>query len=166
LEEFAWHEDCSVERMLHEKVVTIGVAMQPALSSVVTAFNWECQRASSFDDLGRLALGGDIAAVVVDPSAIQMSWKEALTRAENAAPDSRILLCERFSFGIDWAEASSAGAFHILRLPLDAGELRQSLGFVWAAKNKKLHVIPADPAERSRLRKSAAAAGGSASQVA
>jgi hypothetical protein len=41
---------------------------------------------------------------------------------------------------------AEAGAFHALALPFDSSEIRQSLGFVWSARLRRLaNVVPLRP---------------------
>jgi hypothetical protein len=147
-------------KMARERIVVLGhgIATQTGISSILGGFDWTPETTTSLEALAKIGARRDVVAVMVEPAAINLPWKQAVTAIRESIPYACIILCNRFSDDIDYAEASAAGAFLLLRLPLHLGELRQSLGFVWAARNKRLHVIPTDPAERSRLSKSAAAA--------
>lgn len=146
--------------MTREKIVVLGhgIATQAGLDPILCGFDWTPETTASLEALAKIGARPDVVAVMVEPDAINLPWKQAVAAVQERLPNACIILCNRFSDDIDYAEASAAGAFLLLHLPLHVGELRQSLGFVWAAKNKRLHVIPTDPAERSRLSKSAAAA--------
>ena len=145
--------------MARAKIVVLGhgIATQ-GLDPILCGFDWTPETTASLEALAKIGARPDVVAVMVEPAAINLPWKQAVAAVQEKLPNACIILCNRFSDDIDYAEASAAGAFLLLHLPLQVGELRQSLGFVWAAKNKRLHVIPTDPAERSRLSKSAAAA--------
>jgi DNA-binding NtrC family response regulator len=142
--------------MARETIVVLGnitnghAAMEPLLSE----FNWSLENALTLDGLADICSRQDVVAVLVDPAVVELPWKQAISAVQEAAPRALPILCHRFSEAIDWTEASAIGAFHLLGLPLDLGELRQSLGFVWAEKNKRRHVISLTAHERSRLRKS------------
>jgi len=161
-------QTCSTPYVPRKRIIVLGdgVAAQPGLASVLGQFDWTAEMATDLDGLVKLGSRRDVVAAMVQPQAIDLPWKQTLAAVRQAAPDAAVILCHRFSDAIDWAEASAEGAFSLLHLPLDLGELRQSLGFVWAARNKRFHVIPADAAERSRLRKSAGARSRTSTQVA
>ena len=154
--------------MARQRVVVFGngIAEHPRLAPLIREFNWTPETLTSLDRFAKLNSRREVVAALVEPAAMDLPWKQAIAAVRKAAPFAFIILCHRFSYSIDWAEASAEGAFNLLNLPLDLDELRQSLGFVWAAKNKRFHVIPADVGERARLRKRGAARTHAASSVA
>lgn len=92
-------------------------------------------------DLVKLGARHNAVVVLIHAAEVNLPWKQTLAAVRRAAPEAAIILCHRFSEAIDGAEASAEGVFSLLHLPLDLGELRQSLGFVWAAGKKRPHVI-------------------------
>lgn len=142
--------------MPRQSIVVLGdeITRQPGLASVVGQFDWNPEIAIDLDGLVKLCFQRDIVAVLLQSQAIDLPWKQALAAVRQAVPEAAVLLCHRFSEAIDWSEASVAGAFGLLHVPLSLSELRQNLGFVWAARNKRLHVIPSGAAETSRIGKS------------
>jgi len=147
--------------MPRETIVILGNLMNGhlALGPLLSEFEWSIESTPTLDGLAGICSRRDVAAVLVDPAVLELPWKRAIAAVQEVAPRALPVLCHRFSSAIDWPEASAAGAFHLLGLPLNLGELRQSLGFVWAEKNKRSPVIPLTGDERSRLRKSATAGG-------
>ena len=148
--------------MARQKIVMVAnsVVARSEFASILAEFDWTLETATSLDALARIGANGDVAAVVIEPAIINLPWKQALAAVQETVPQALIILCHGFSHTIDSVEASAAGAFHLLRLPFHLGEVRQSIGFVWAAKNRRIHVMPSDATERSRLRKRAAAGHG------
>src|SRR5262245_38467732 len=140
-----------------ETVVLLGQDGQPAMAPLVAEFGWSFESSADLDGLAHLCSQREVVTVLMDPGALHLTWRQAISAVKGIAPRALPILCHRFSDAVDWPEASSAGAFHQLSLPLNLGELRQSLGFVWAEKNKRFQVIPLTKEERGRMRKSAAA---------
>jgi len=65
-----------------------------------------------------------------------LSWGEAIRRVRQSHPEARVITCHRFDEPVDWGEFCDLGAFHSIRLPMAEAEVRQSLGFVWAAEER------------------------------
>jgi hypothetical protein len=101
---------------------------------VVQEFGWSLECVSSFENLRKLLRDRSAVAVLFEPKALGISWEEALGLVLEIAPDALPMVCQRFSETVIWPDLAEAGAFHSLSLPIDARELRQSLGFVWTAK--------------------------------
>ncbi len=78
----------------------------------------------------------DVVAVLFSPSSLNLPWHEALRSVLNAFPGAFPILCHRFGDNIDWPEVADAGAFHSIPVPFGVAELRQSIGFVWGAKQR------------------------------
>ena len=76
----------------------------------------------------------DVVAVFFSLSGLGLSWDEALKSVLNAFPGAFPILCHGFADNIDWPKVADAGAFHSIPVPFGAAELRQSMGFVWGAK--------------------------------
>ncbi len=104
------------------------------LGDVIQSFGWALEQVSNFENLRKLYRDRPVVAVLFEPNTLGIAWKEALSRIIEAAPDALPMVCQRFSETVVWPDLAEAGAFHSLSLPLDARELRQSLGFVWTAK--------------------------------
>jgi len=147
--------------MPRETIVVLGNLMKGhmALEPLLSEFEWSIESTLTLDGLAGICARRDVVAVLVDPAALELPWKRAIAAVQEVAPRALPILCHRFSNAIDWPEASAAGVFHLLGLPLNLGELRQSLGFVWAEKNKRSPVIALTGDDRSRLRKTAGAGG-------
>jgi len=104
------------------------------LNNVIHDFGWSYEQVSSFENLRKLHRDRSVVAVLFEPNAMGIASNEALSRILEVAPDALPMVCQRFSETAVWPDLAEAGAFHSLSLPLDARELRQSLGFVWTAK--------------------------------
>ena len=65
------------------------------------------------------------------------SWRDAIRRIKATLPDVLPVVCHGVADPVDWQELSAAGAFHSIRLPLQENEIRQSLGFIWEAENRR-----------------------------
>jgi hypothetical protein len=130
--------------MRSQAILALGAAAaaESALMPVVDEFGWRLLTASTLEDLASVAARNDVIAVLIEPAAVNLSWKQAISAVRAVLPKALPILCHRFSENVDGAEASASGAFHLLGIPFKNGELRQSLGFVWAATNKRFHVMP------------------------
>jgi DNA-binding NtrC family response regulator len=104
-----------------------------AFDVFVTQLGWSLQKAASFRCLEEMS-DDNVVAVLFDANTLGVSWAEALKLVLDAAPSALPIVCHRFSETMEWPELAAAGAFHSLPLPLDPGEVRQSLGFAWSAK--------------------------------
>ncbi len=82
----------------------------------------------------------DVVAVLFSPSSLGLPWDEALRSVLHAFPGAFPILCHGFADNIDWPEVAGAGAFHSIPVPFSVAELRQSLGFVWGAKQSSKHL--------------------------
>ena len=128
------------------------------LADTVAEFGWSLETVADGDGLQDLADRRQVVAILFDPRAFEGSsveedaapedaWSNAMNAVRGAAPGACIIACQKFSDPIPWPELANQGAFHSLSLPLDASELRRSLGFVWAAKRRH-SVIQLDQALR------------------
>jgi hypothetical protein len=122
----------------------------PQLDTVVQAFGWSLETAADFRRLRGIAACSDVVAVLFEAGMWRLEWSEVLQLVQHAAPSALPVLCHRFSDHLDWPALADAGAFHHMPLPLISSEVRQSLGFVWAARSaaekrsaSKLTTLPA-----------------------
>ena len=106
------------------------------LELLVAEFGWLLKAARSPSGIAQLNLDHDVVTVFFSPRTMELPWDQALRSVLKAAPRALPILCHGFSERIPWTEATEAGAFHSLLMPFDAGEVRQSLGFVWGAKRR------------------------------
>lgn len=122
--------------MTHGTVVLIsGIPVdRSALDLLVREFGWSLKDARGLKDLAELNARNHVVTVLFDPRNLELPWDHALRAIAEAAPKALPILCHRFADAIEWADAAEAGAFHLLRLPFDLSEVRQSLGFVSARR--------------------------------
>ena len=119
------------------------------LDSLVAQFGCSFRKVTSFDELRDLCIHEPVAVVLIDRNTLKISWNEALGVLRKAASTALPIVCHRFSERIDWPVLAEAGAYHALLLPLNSGEVRQSLGFALAAKKRHPeNVVPLRSAER------------------
>jgi DNA-binding NtrC family response regulator len=117
-------------------VVTLGnLNIDPVvLGTVATEFHWDVDQAPSVHILREMKAHRNVVAVLFNARNLGTSWHDALEAIRTAAPAALPIVCAGFADPVRWSELADAGAFHELRLPVDDGELRRSLGFIWAAK--------------------------------
>jgi hypothetical protein len=118
------------------------------LDSVASEFGWSLESIPDLNSWHTINPDRRVAAILFDAKTFGLSWKFAVRTVLEAAPEALPIVCYRFSEKIDWPELASAGAFHALVLPFDESEVRQSLGFVWAAcqrASKDLFLCPPKP---------------------
>jgi|ERR1700722_14963048 DNA-binding NtrC family response regulator len=120
--------------MTHGTVVLAGsLPVEPlAIDLLVAEFGWSLKRPDGLRSLAEMNASDDVVAVFFDPRSLGIGWEQALGEILEAAPRALPILCYGFADAIEWPQAAEAGAFHSLRMPFDAGEVRQSLAFVCA----------------------------------
>jgi DNA-binding NtrC family response regulator len=107
---------------------------RPAMDHLVSVFGYSVQEVSTLRHLENL--GDTLVAVFFSPQAMGLECDEALQHVLTAAPGALPIVCHGFSETLDWPRLVDAGAFHSLPMPFSAAEIRQTLGFVWAAKSQ------------------------------
>jgi hypothetical protein len=144
-----------------ETVVLAGVwaSDQAALDDLAAEFGWLVVRVSSIHQLAEMQADGNLAAVLFNPQGLGLTklgltWERALQAVREAAPEALPIVCHGFAERVDWPQLAEAGAFHLLRMPFDLSEVRQSLGFVREATRRSAAPVVQAPAnDLSRLRK-------------
>ena len=76
----------------------------------------------------------DVVAILFHPDSLGLPLDDTLASILRAFPEASPILCHGFAEPIDWPHAAEAGAFHSIPVPIKLPELRQSLGFVWGAR--------------------------------
>jgi DNA-binding NtrC family response regulator len=104
-----------------------------SLNRLAQEMGWGTEVVSDFDELRVLSALRKPVAILLDAAGLGVAWEEALEEARKIDSEALLIACHRFSERVNWPELAEAGAFHALALPLDPGEVRQSLGFVWSA---------------------------------
>lgn len=105
-----------------------------SLEKLAAEFGWSLKHLPHLADLEVLRADSRVVAVLFSPANLAVSWKRALHKIQESAPQARPILCHRFRDSIDWPRAAKAGVFLLLPMPLSEVEVRQSLGFVWSAR--------------------------------
>jgi len=123
-------------RMSHGTVILVGTLPieRLVLDCLASEFGWSFQKVDNLQNSPNLSPPDDAVAVLFSPSSLGLPWDEALRSVLNAFPRAFPILCHGFAENIDWPEVADAGAFHSLPMPFSVAEVRQSLGFVWGAK--------------------------------
>ena len=98
--------------------------------------DWSFEHAENLANLRDIGSGRDIVAVLIDPAILAMQPTQALQAVAEALPQALPILCHKASEILPWTQLAQAGAFHALLLPLHAGEVRQTLGFVSAQRRR------------------------------
>ena len=97
------------------------------------AFGWSVQRAADLSEFAKLPGGQEILAVVVHLRQPALaSWRYIVQAVQNSAPRARVLVCHGVGDDASPSEGLAAGAYHTLLTPLQANEVRQAFGFLWA----------------------------------
>jgi hypothetical protein len=113
------------------------VSIEPGVFGALAAsFNWAVDRAETFARLRAMSTAQNVVAVLFDARNLGVSWNDALESVLAAAPRALPIVCTGFSELVHWPDLADAGAFCELRLPIDEGEARRCLGFIWAAKRE------------------------------
>jgi len=118
------------------------------LDLLVAEFGWSVKEIHTVRELAQANVDYNLVAVLFDPQHLSLPWDKVLRSILDTAPRTLPILCHRFAEAIDWPKVAEAGAFHSIQWPLNQGEVRQSLGFVWGAKRHStaisMHIRP-DP---------------------
>lgn len=101
---------------------------------IAKEFDWDVEQTPTLRSLRDMSDSRNVVAVLFSARTLGVPWNQALESVLAAAPRALPVVCAGFSESIRWPELSDAGAFHELRLPIEEGEVRRSLGFIWAAK--------------------------------
>jgi hypothetical protein len=126
------------------------------LDHLVPEFGWSLATAANLDQLRDLTIARNVVAILFEPNGLGLSPEHALRSVRDVSAHAFLIPCHRFSDVVNWPELADAGAFHALALPFDQGEVRQSLGFVWAARLRRAaNVLSIRPGDRPELGESA-----------
>jgi len=114
------------------------------LAEMAKEFGWTLERAADLVHLKAISMDYDPMVVLFDSTGLQEPYQRTLQIILDVAPGALPIVCQRFSDAIPWTDLAEAGAFHSLRLPFDAREVRQSLGFAWSIQCARLNntVLP------------------------
>jgi hypothetical protein len=124
--------------MIRDTLVTLSPYLESReLDRVVGEFGWRRIAAGSLLDLRAISRNRNVVAVLFESEPLGVSPLGSVRAIRKAAPQALPILCYRPSEPIRWTELADAGAFHALLLPLDTGELRQSLAFVHDAERRR-----------------------------
>jgi hypothetical protein len=117
-------------------IVLLGNIPLDPVAGLAEKFGWTIEKADCFERLRKIASNHGAVAVLFEPKAFGLSWEIALDCVRQAAPGALAIICRRFSDLIDWPLLAARGAFHMIFLPFEESELRQSFGFIWAATRR------------------------------
>ncbi|MEP7351994.1 MAG: hypothetical protein ABI824_02055 [Acidobacteriota bacterium] len=115
------------------------------LRTIASGFDWSTALVADFAELSTLTARCEIAVVMVHVRSLGTSWVNALSRVRYIAPNARVVICHGADQAFGRRDMLERGAYGVLQLPLDAGEVRQLLGFVWAAPQR----MTREPAQSS-----------------
>ncbi len=132
---------------------------------VAAEFGWSVIQTENLQFLKEISGRKEVVAVIFDATKLGLSWCDALERVLESSPRALPVACAGFSEVIPWSELAEAGAFHELRRPIEAGEVRTSLGFVWAAKRQDTPLVQAVGSQTTQTGKSGNARGNSVGSV-
>jgi hypothetical protein len=107
-------------------------AAPEVIAPVAAEFGWEVERITTAQ-LAQAKRNEQAVAVLFRVRQDEAAWKQTLADILEVAPQVFPIACHGNEI-IPWPDMADAGAFHAVHVPIDAGEARQSLGFVWAAR--------------------------------
>ena len=139
MEPLAYSETFSAERLLG--------------NILAAEFGWAVQNSVSLSELQEIAAEHNIVAVLLDLETLGISGNQALQAVREVAPKALPIVCHTSSHPIHWPELAEAGAFNALLLPFHAGEVRQSMAFVWEAQQRRRAKLVSLPRRASEHRR-------------
>jgi|KBSSwiStaDraftv2_1062776.scaffolds.fasta_scaffold1631159_1 hypothetical protein len=107
-----------------------------SMGTLAAESGWSYEHAGNFGKLREIGRQRAIVAVLIDAGSLGVPIKDALQAVSEALPKALPIVCHKSSETIRWSDLADAGAFHALLMPLCESEVRQSLGFVWAAQRR------------------------------
>jgi hypothetical protein len=120
------------------------------LRSAAHQFGWTVGIAHDLQDLMDRQSRRTPNAVLFHRGALGgVSWSHSIRLLRESLPGVPVVACHGFNETVHWPDLAAAGAFHSLSLPMKESEVRQCLGFVWAAKQRR-NLIPVRPAMADR----------------
>ena len=138
--------------MTQGTVLLLGAAAAAAsgVEEVVGEFGWSLEAAEELTHLRQRSANRNVVAILFDSGSLSLSPEQALGSLRILYPQALLIPCVRFSEVVNWPELADAGAFHALAVPFSAGEVRQSLAFVWSARlRKSANVVPISRLKRA-----------------
>ncbi|HYZ83061.1 MAG TPA: hypothetical protein VE621_01585 [Bryobacteraceae bacterium] len=138
-----WPLMCKFFSMTSRTIALLGLerAETPGLERLVAEFGWNLQQPENVASLQKLRSDCEIVAVLFNAQRMNLGWDTALERIRTSVPEALPIVCSRPGEFLSWPDMATAGAFHALLLPLKLSEVRQSLGFVSAARSFKLEIV-------------------------
>ena len=117
-------------------VIILGAATLEVriLPGIAREYGWLVKRVPDVSDLRNIREQCRIVAILFQADQSQLAPVDAMDAIRAAAPGAKLILCHRFADSTPWPAMAAAGAFHSLRVPFAAPEVRQSFGFVWAGQ--------------------------------
>jgi DNA-binding NtrC family response regulator len=100
--------------------------------SLAVHLGWRIRQTKTLDDLQEVRDLGEIPAVFLDCRA-DSCVAGRLAAIKRYVPNTRVVVCYPISAPVLADELVAAGAFHSVPKPLQASDVKQSLGFVWEA---------------------------------
>jgi hypothetical protein len=91
---------------------------------------WTARHQRNIDGLREESGQYDVAGVFIESPAEGLTDVLRLTRIQELVPNARLVICRPLDLN-HATELDAIGAFHAIARPLNLGELRQSIGFVW-----------------------------------
>jgi hypothetical protein len=98
--------------------------------------DWIVRHEHNPDSLRELHHECEVVGVFVECSSEGLTDVLRLKRIQALAPDACVVACRPLDL-MEATESDSIGAFHVIALPLEPGELRQSIGFVWESWSRR-----------------------------
>jgi hypothetical protein len=102
------------------------------LRSIAAEFGWSLR---CLNELARLAEPA-VESVMIHAKTLDRPWNEVVDAIHQALPNARCVVCLGLDETSSQEEPAAPGIFQTLKLPLNQCEVRQALGFVWAAARK------------------------------
>jgi len=130
-----WHSACYRQGKMSDKIVVMPGSARldlRALQAAADEFGWTVKVAGDLREIS----SAQAVLFYRDALGPGSSWVDAIRRLRLALPEARLIACHGFAETIDWPELCDAGAFHVLGLPLQANEVRRSLGFISQAQKR------------------------------
>jgi DNA-binding NtrC family response regulator len=117
------------------QVAVLAVTSRPAdaecLRRIFANSNWRLDIARTIGDAVREIVEREIPVVLCGEEIDSQPWEVLLHRVREVKPDTQIVVISRTCDDSLWGEVLTTGAFDVLPVPLEAGEVLRVVASAW-----------------------------------
>jgi AmiR/NasT family two-component response regulator len=116
------------------------------IRQIGSEFSWSVTEAASFREVRAAYYRNPIAAIVIQAHSISAPLQSVLEELAILAPGARLIVSYKAGDAGLLRDIIDSGACGAVMSPLNETELRQTLGFAWAARRNRARIGSCEPA--------------------